>query len=89
MTNKKIVLIQKHTTTIDLGECETKVKNHYNISENETLYVMKMDVAQDGYKIPKIQYEVYYPLNGDSKLVKLNLTVCDDTKVNIFIHNIR
>jgi len=74
-----------NTTTIDLGECETKVKNHYNISENETLYVMKMDVAQDGYKIPKIQYEVYYPLNGDSKLVKLNLTVCDDTKVNIFI----
>ena len=32
-----------------------------------------MDVKQEGYKIPKIQYEVYYPLYKDSKLYLLNL----------------
>ena len=43
-----------------------------------------MDVKQEGYKIPKIQYEIYYPLNHDSKLCLLNLSVCED--VNIDIH---
>ena len=54
-----------NTTTIDLGDCEVKLKHHYNIPEKESLYILKMDVKQDGYKIPKIQYEVYYPLNHD------------------------
>ena len=53
---------KSNTTTIDLGECETKLKKVYNISQNESLYILKMDVKQEGYKIPKIQYEVYYPL---------------------------
>ena len=28
-------------TTIDLGECETLLRNHYNISDNQTLYIKK------------------------------------------------
>ena len=35
-------------------------------------------------KIPKIAYEVYYPLFGDN-LIKLNLTVCKDSKIEISI----
>ena len=74
-----------NTTSIDLGECETKLKNQYNISENESLYILKMDVNQDGYKIPKIQYEVYYPLNDDLKLCLLNLSICENTDINIYL----
>ena len=76
--------IKTNTTNIDLVKCEKKLKEHYNISENESLYILKMDVKQEGYKIPKIQYEVYYPLNHSSKLCLLDLSVCED--VNIDVH---
>ena len=72
-------------TSIDLGECETKLKKEYNISQTESLYILKMDVKQEGYKIPKIEYEVYYPLNGDSKLCLLNLSICDNTDINVYL----
>ena len=36
-------------------------------------------------KIPKIEYEIYYPLNGGNNLTKLNLTSCKDTKIEISI----
>lgn len=35
-------------------------------------------------KIPKIEYEVYYPLNGKN-LEKLNLSKCEDIKINLMI----
>ena len=73
-----------NNTNINLGDCEEKLKNHYNIPDNDSLYILKMDIKQEGYKIPKIQYEVYYPLNHDSKLCLLDLRFCED--VNIDIH---
>jgi len=48
------------------------------------LYILKIDVNQEGLKIPKIKYEVYYPLFGDS-LIKLNLTVCKNSKIDLSI----
>ena len=37
-------------------------------------------------KIPKLEYEVYYPLDSNSSnLTKLNLTSCKDTKIEISI----
>ena len=34
--------------------------------------------------IPKIEYEVYYPLNNE-KLERLNLSVCEGTEIELFI----
>ena len=48
------------------------------------MYILKIDVNQEGLKIPKIKYEVYYPLFGDS-LIKLNLTVCKNSKIDLSI----
>ena len=31
-------------TNIDLGECETLLKNYYNISDDESLYIKKLDI---------------------------------------------
>ena len=73
-----------NTTSIDLGDCETELKTHYNISQYESLYILKMDLKQEGYQIPKIQYEVHYPLNNDSKLTLLNLTICDNIDIDIY-----
>ena len=76
--------INNNMTAIDLGECETLLKNEYNISSNETLYMKKIDIVQDGMKIPKVEYDVYCKLFG-TNLIKLNLTVCSKSKILIFM----
>ena len=72
-------------TTINLGECEYKLKWYYNISLNDSLYIVKFDVKIEGMKIPKIEYEVYYHFNSTSELTKLNLSICKDTKIELSI----
>ena len=76
--------IYKNKTTIDLGDCEKELIKYYNISENESLYILKMDFKEEGMKIPKIEYEVYYPLN-DTHLFILNLTICKNIRIDISI----
>ena len=74
----------KNETIINLGECENKLKEVYPIPYNDSLYILKIEVNETGMKIPKIEYEVYYPLN-DNNLVKLNLSVCKNTNIEISI----
>ena len=71
-------------TTINLGECEFELRKFYNLSNNETLYIKKIDVKQEGMKIPKIEYDIYCKFSG-SYLRKLNLSVCENTKIDLFI----
>ena len=71
-------------TTIDLGECELLLRKFYNISDDERLYMKKIDVFLDGMKIPKIEYEVYCKLKG-TNLEKLNKSVCENTKISLNI----
>ena len=52
------------TTTIDLDECETELKKYYSINKNERLYIFKVDASIKGKTGPKVEYEVYYPLDG-------------------------
>ena len=77
---------QSGKSNIDLGKCETELKTIYNISDNESLYILKMDVEQDKYKIPKIQYEVYYSLNNETKLTQLNLSICENIDMDLYLH---
>ena len=76
--------LNENKTSINLGECETALRNHYNISDDEKLYIQKIDIVQEGLKIPKIEYEVYAKLNGD-KLIKLNITVCQQIKIALLL----
>ena len=76
--------ININTTVIDIGECETLLREYYNISKDEKLYLKKIDIIQEGMKTSKIGYDVYYNLFGQN-LVKLNLTSCENTKISIFI----
>ena len=76
--------INSNMTRIDLGECETLLRNEYNISSNETLFMKKIDIVQEGMKIPKVEYDVYCKLFGKN-LIKLNLTVCQKSKISILI----
>ena len=76
--------LKYNKTIIIFGECENLLKINYNISSNNSLYIIKLDINEEGMKIPKIEYEVYYPLiNND--LTKLNLEICNNTKIIISI----
>ena len=43
-----------------------------------------MDITQEGMKIPKIEYNVYSKSNG-TNLIKLNLSICENTKISISV----
>ena len=73
----------EYNITMNLGPCESRLKNYYNISSNNSLYILQIISEETGMKIPKIEYEVYYPLNNAINLTKLNLSSCKDTKIEI------
>ena len=74
-----------NTTLIILGICEDLLRQAYNISDEKKIYMKKIDIIQDGYKIPYVKYDVYSKLNGSNNLIKLNLSVCENTKIDIII----
>ena len=69
-------------STIDLGECENKLKDIYNISFNDSLYIFKVDLKIE--HIHKVEYEVYYPFLPNN-LTLLNLSDCKNMRVDISI----
>ena len=74
----------KNVTSIDLGEYEFLLRNFYNISKNETLYMKKIDIIQDGMKTVKVEFDVYRKFSG-IHLEKLNLTICGKSKISLYI----
>ena len=81
-TQNQINNINDNMTSIYLGHCETLLRNFYNISNDKLLYIKKIDVVQEGMKIPKVEFDIYCKLNG-TNLIKLNLSVCKNTEVSL------
>ena len=71
-------------TIIDLGECENLFRNYYHLPDNELLYIKKIDIKQEGMNIPKVEYDIYSKLSG-TKLEKLNISICDNSKISLLI----
>ena len=68
-------------STIKLGDCETILKKHYNISYNDSLLIYKVDLINESHISPIIEYELY-----DYKAKKeLNLSLCKDIPIEIDI----
>ena len=76
--------INDNMTSINLGQCEIELRTFYNLSDNKVLYMKKIDINIPGMKIPKVIFDVYCKLN-DSNLIKLNLSICDNSRVEISI----
>ena len=70
----------ENKTTINLGNCETKLKEEYKIFSNDSLYILMVDIFEDN--IHRIEYEVYYNFSLYN-LTKLNLTSCKDIRIDI------
>ena len=66
-------------STLNLKECEKKLKDHYNISDNDPLIIFKVDNNVSNINIPIVEYEIYDPITKQS----LNLDICKDTTINI------
>ena len=75
--------INNNFWVIDLGKCEELLKSANNISYNKSLYIKKFDIIQEGMKIQKIEFDIYYNLSGDY-LEKLNLSICENSKIYIY-----
>ena len=76
--------INNNTTSIDLDNCENLLRNDYNISINATIYIIKIDIEQEGLQIPKVEYSIYSKLFG-TNLIKLNLTSCAKSNILIYL----
>ena len=60
------------------------MRKEYNISDNETLFINKIDIIQEGMRIPKIEFDVYSKLFGKN-LTKLNLSICENSKMSLSV----
>lgn len=58
-----------------------RLRLQYNINDNVTLLLLKIDILKEYLLIPIIEYEIY---NSKTK-EKLNLSICKDTKAKIYI----
>ena len=76
--------INNNKTVIYLKECETLLREYYNISDEKILYIKKIDVIQEKMKIPKIEFDIYSKL-FETNLTKLNLSICEKNKIYISI----
>ena len=68
-------------SSIDLGECENKLKKSKNIPLSQPLIIFKTDIRITEFFTTYVLYEVYNPLT----LEKLNLTACINDEISINI----
>jgi len=64
-----------------LEDCEKKLKIYYDINENETLIILKVEYIKEDSLIPIIEYEIYHPYKNE----KLDLNICESIPINISI----
>ena len=66
---------------LDLGDCETVLKEKYNINENDSLIFIKQEKLNGKVSEKNIQYNVYEPYNK----TELNLSLCSETTINLYV----
>ena len=44
-------------SSIDLGTCESRLKNHYNVSKNDSLIIYKIDYKNEDLSQTYVHYE--------------------------------
>ena len=67
---------------IDLGDCETLLKNKYEIDEDSNLIILKSEQITNISAQKNVQYEIYNPNN---KTEKLDISICSNTSINLYL----
>ena len=78
-SNNLIINPISDVSSIDLGDCEIKLRNENNIDKNTPLIVFKIDYYTDYSLVPVIGYEVFNP----NTLKKLDLSICENNNMNV------
>jgi hypothetical protein len=68
---------------IDLGECENRLKAIYAISNEEPLFIFKVDSYNEDSLIPTVEYVIYQ--KNKNKYNKVELDGCKNIKIDIKI----
>ena len=66
-----------------MGECETRLKEYYDIDQNDYLYILVIDAYIEGKTGPVPLYEVYYPLFNSPTLFQLDLSICEGLQISM------
>ena len=66
-------------STIDLGVCETILKSKNNISNEDSLIIVKTDIKSSDLSSTYVQYEIYDPIT----LKPLNMSDCNNVKIEV------
>ena len=64
-------------SSIDLGTCEDILKDHYNISKELSLIVLKVDIKSEDLSSTYVQYEIYHPISK----TPLELSYCNEVTI--------
>ena len=69
-------------SSVNLGDCEDILREHYQIDENDPLLFLKYSKVsgEDNYD-SNFQYEIFHPRTFQ----KLNLSLCDNTTVSVYV----
>ena len=81
--NQRNQMNNSNVSSIDIKECENILRDIYSIPDDKTLFMKKIDVESE-MRIPKIEFDIYYRLN-DTNLIKLDISYCDNVKIDISI----
>ena len=73
--------LNPNVSSVDLGDCENILKVKYNISEKDSLIVLKTDIKSPDLSSTYVQYEIYNPNN----LEPLNMNYCKEIKIAISV----
>ena len=70
-----------YISSIDLKDCENKLRDFYKIDNEDLLITFKIDIKSNDYLNTYVQYEFYNPSN----LETLNLSICNQSEIIINI----
>ena len=66
---------------VDLGQCESKLKQEYGITEEESLIILKKEISSSKSSKRDVEFEIFEPYNK----TKLNLSICAEIDINIYV----
>ena len=72
---------EENVSNIDLGECEDKLREENNIEDNDYFIIYKIDIKTSDLSSTFVSYEIF-----DSSLNHLNLDVCNDSQISIYVN---
>ncbi len=66
-------------SSVDLGECEQKIKEQEGLNETEEFLMIKLDILNSNFNSTYVQYEIFNPHN----YTKVSLDICKNTTIKI------